>query len=113
MGKIKRSYKTVCQYRKHYRMYSPAPAHIHILMHKTEVAERIFSRLFIENFDRGWDHIRHLEFLRQTLFAKTNFLTLHVLFFFLTIRGSVFFLSLKFYFWFSSFLSFLSFSFKN
>ena len=69
MGKIKRSYKTVCQCRKCYHMYSPAPAHIHILMHRTEKAERIFSRLFIENFDRGWDHIRHLEFLSHTLFC--------------------------------------------
>ena len=70
-------------------MYSPAPTHIHILMHRTEKAERIFSRLFIENFDRGWDHIRHLEFLSQTLFAKTNFLTSHVPF---DIKGKFFFL---------------------
>lgn len=69
MGKIKRSYKTVCQCRKCYHLYSPAPAHIHILMHRTEKAERIFSRLFIENFDRGWDHIRHLEFLSHILFC--------------------------------------------
>lgn len=52
MGKIKRRASTDVSV-ENTTTCTPLPRHIHILMHRTEVAERIFSRLFIENFDGG------------------------------------------------------------